>query len=312
MTDHLQSWNDTPTRDAIVEFVDRVTDENGRDHVPEPERIAVFDNDGTLWCEKPIPVELGFILKRFAEMADEDASLRDRQPWKAAREKDYGWLSHVITKHYHGDDTDVKVLMAGILQAFAGSTVDDYAAAAHSYLHQGQHPTLARPYHQTGYLPMIELLEYLREHGFVNYIASGGDRDFMRPVTEGMYGIPSERVIGSSNGLRYLDDEHGGSVTYAAEPDVFDDGAVKPVRIWSRVGRRPIVAGGNSNGDIQMLRYAGGRSRPALRLLVLHDDAEREYDYTAGAEKSLEQAASDDWTVISVRRDWGTVFADGT
>jgi phosphoglycolate phosphatase-like HAD superfamily hydrolase len=312
MTNHLQSWNDTPTRDAILEFVDRVTDENGPDHVPEPERIAVFDNDGTLWCEKPIPVELGFILKRFAEMADEDASLRDRQPWKAAREKDYGWLSNVITKHYHGDDSDVKVLMAGILQAFAGSTVDDYAAAAHTYLHQGQHPTLERPYHQTGYLPMIELLGYLQDHGFVNYIASGGDRDFMRPVTEGMYGIPSERVIGSSNGLRYLDDEHGGSVTYAAEPDVFDDGAVKPVRIWSRIGRRPIVAGGNSNGDIQMLRYAGGRSRPALRLLVLHDDAEREYDYTAGAEKSLEQATTDDWTVISVKRDWGTVFADGT
>jgi hypothetical protein len=157
---------------------------------------------------------------------------------------------------------------------------------------------------------MIELLRYLEANGFTNYIASGGDRDFMRPVTEGMYGIPGERVIGSSNGLRYLDDEHGGSVTYAAEMDVFDDGPIKPVRIWSRVGRRPIIAGGNSNGDIPMLRYAGGRGRPALRLLVLHDDADREFDYTAGAEKSLEQAAADAWTVVSVKNDWHSVFTD--
>jgi hypothetical protein len=305
----LTSWRDTATRGAIVDFMGRVTDDGGPDYVPPPDRIAVFDNDGTLWCEKPIPVELGFILKRFAEMAQADASLRDRQPWKAAVENDHAWLSGVITKHYHGDDSDVKVLMAGILQAFAGSTVDEYAAAAQTYL-QGPHPTLSRPYYQTGYLPMIELLSYFEAHGFTNYIASGGDRDFMRPVTEAMYGIPAERIIGSSNGLRYLDDEHGGTVAYAAEMDVFDDGPVKPVRIWSRIGRRPIVAGGNSNGDIQMLRYAGGPSRPALRLLVLHDDAEREFDYVAGAEKSLEQAAAGDWTVISVKRDWSTVFSD--
>jgi hypothetical protein len=159
-------------------------------------------------------------------------------------------------------------------------------------------------------VPMIELLGYLADNGFTNYIASGGDRDFMRPVTEKMYGIPAERIIGSSNGLRYLDDEHGGSVTYAAEPDVFDDGPIKPVRIWSRIGRRPIIAGGNSNGDIAMLRYAGGKGRPALRLLVLHDDAEREFDYVEGAEKSLEQAATDNWTVVSVKNDWSTVFAE--
>ena len=153
-------------------------------------------------------------------------------------------------------------------------------------------------------LPMVELLRYLEANGFTNYIASGGDRDFMRPVTEEIYGIPSEHVIGSSTGLRYLDDEHGGTVSYVAEMDVFDDGPVKPVRIWSRIGRRPIVAGGNSNGDIPMLEYAGGSGRPALRLLVLHDDAEREFDYTAGAEKSLEQAATHGWTVVSIKNDW--------
>jgi hypothetical protein len=137
---------------------------------------------------------------------------------------------------------------------------------------------------------MIELLEYLETNGFTCYIASGGDRDFMRPVTQAIYNIPSERVIGSSNGLRYEPDEHGGKVVYLAGPDYFDDGPVKPVRIWSRIGRRPILAAGNSNGDIEMLRFAGGPSRPGLRLLVLHDDPEREFDYTAGAERALEEA----------------------
>ena len=161
---------------------------------------------------------------------------------------------------------------------------DEYQASAHSYLHDCEHPSLGRIFRDCGYQPMVELLRYLEANGFTNYIASGGDRDFMRPVTGPIYGIPPERVVGSSNGLRYVDDEQGGSIVYLAEPDVFDDGPVKPVRIWSRIGRRPIVAGGNSNGDIPMLRYAGGADRPALRLLVLHDDPEREFDYVTGAE----------------------------
>jgi phosphoserine phosphatase len=310
VSDELTSWRDTSTRRAIVDFVERVTDEGGADYVPPAERVAVFDNDGTLWCEKPMPIEVGFILKRLAEMAAADASLRERQPWKAAREQDHAWLGGAITKHYHGDDSDVKVLMAGIVQAFAGMDVEQYTAAADGFLRSGRHPTLGRTFHACGFVPMVELLRYLEANGFTSYIASGGDRDFMRPVTEDIYGVPAEHVIGSSNALRYLDDESGGTVAYAAEPDVFDDGPVKPVRIWSRIGRRPILAAGNSNGDIPMLRYAGGKGRPALRLLVLHDDGEREFDYTAGAEKSLEQAARDSWTVVSVRNDWATVFAD--
>jgi hypothetical protein len=305
----LPSWNDGAARTAIVGFVERVTAEGGPEYVPPAERIATFDNDGTLWCEKPMPIELGFILARLAEMAGADASLREKQPWKAAHERDFDWVGAVITKHYDGDDADASVLLAGILQAFAGMSVEEYAGAADAFLH-GQHPTLGRTFRACGFLPMIELLDYLEANGFTSYIASGGDRDFMRPVTEEIYGIPAERVIGSSNGLRYLDDEHGGTITYAAEPDVFDDGPVKPIRIWSRVGRRPIVAGGNSNGDIPMLRYAGGKGRPGLRLLVLHDDPDREFDYTAGAEKSLETAAAQGWTVISIRRDWAAVFAD--
>jgi len=308
-TNGLASWNDGQAKAGIVEFVERVTQEGSPDYVPPSDRIAVFDNDGTLWCEKPMPIELGFILIRLAQMAEADESLRQKQPWKAAREQDYHWLGEVITKHYHGDDSDLKVLMSGILQAFAGKSVDEYAAAADAFLRGGKHPTLNRTFHACGYAPMIELLAYLEANGFTSYIASGGDRDFMRPVTEEVYGIASERVIGSSNALRYVEDEHGGTITYAAEPDVFDDGPIKPIRIWSRIGRRPIVAGGNSNGDISMLRYAGGKDRPALRLLVLHDDAEREFDYTAGAEQSLETAAEHGWTVISIKNDWATVFA---
>ena len=303
MAELLPSWNDTATRAAIVSYVDSLAE------VPPEERVAVFDSDGTLWCEKPMQVEVGFILGRLAEMAAADESLRSVQPWQAAHEHDYGWLGEAITKHYHGDDNDMNVLMGGILKAFRGVSVEYYAAAADAYLQQAQHPTLQRPLRDCGYLPMVELLRYLEAHGFTNYIASGGDRDFMRCVTDAIYQIPAERVIGSSNALRYVGDEHGGTVVYRAQPDVFDDGPAKPVRIWSRIGRRPLAAAGNSNGDIEMLRFAGGRSRPALRLLVLHDDADREFDYVAGAERALEQATANGWTVVSVKNDWATVFA---
>jgi hypothetical protein len=238
-----------------------------------------------------MPIELGFILQRLAAMAEKDTSLQGRQPWKAAYERHYDWLGEAITKHYHGDESDVKLLIAGVLQAYAGWSVEDYGAAAEAFLRQGTHPTLGRGLVECAFQPMIELLRYLEANGFTNYIASGGDRDFMRTIADDVYGIPPEHVIGSSNGLRYQEGEHGGTIVYLAEPDFFDDGPVKPVRIWSRVGRQPIVAGGNSNGDIPALHFAGGPSRPALRLLVLHDDAEREFDYTAGAEKSLEVAA---------------------
>ena len=308
--DLLVSWNDGPALAAIRGFVARVTDDASPDFVAPEERVAVFDNDGTLWCEKPMPIELGFILQRLVAMAEQDPKLRDRQPWKAAYDRDYGWLGEVITKHYHGDDSDVKVLIGGVLQAFAGMDVQDYQAAAHRFLHQGRHPTLDRAFHECGYRPMIDLLRYLEANGFTSYIASGGDRDFMRPVTQRIYGIPSERVIGSTNALRYEPNEQGGSIVYLAEPDYFDDGPTKPVRIWSRVGRRPILAGGNSNGDLPMLEFAGGPGRPGLRLLVLHDDPEREFDYVAGAERSLERAKAQGWTVVSIRRDLATVFDD--
>ena len=302
MAEPLASWNDGPAKEAVLDFVERA---NG---VPPEERVAVFDNDGTLWCEKPLPIQADFILRRLHEMAEADPALRDKQPWKAAYERDYAWLGRVMQEHYAGDDTNVKTLLGGVIAAHAGISVDDFEAEADAFLHSAQHPTLGLGYVACGYAPMVELLRHLDANGFSNYIASGGGRDFMRPISDEMYGIPRDRVIGSSTALDYVPDDRGGVLMRKPEADVLDDGPQKPVRIWSRVGRRPLLAAGNSNGDIPMLEFARHADRPTLRLLVLHDDAEREFDYTAGAEDALERARAGDWTVVSIANDWSTVF----
>src|SRR5215216_37843 len=179
-------------RDGVdPEFVARVTTDGSPDFVPPEERVAVFDNDGTLWCEKPMPIQLDFILRRLAVMAEEDPSLRGRQPWQAAYTQDFGWLGQVVTKHYHGDDSELPVLAAGVLQAFGGITVEDFEAQADTFLRDTQHPTLGRGYLACAYTPMVELLRYLEAKGFANYIASGGGRDFMRPISQEVYGIPA-------------------------------------------------------------------------------------------------------------------------
>jgi phosphoserine phosphatase len=306
--DPLGSWREGASKQAILDFVQRVTAEGGTDAVPPEERVAVFDNDGTLWCEKPMPIQLDFLLRRLALMAEQDPALRTRQPWQAAYTRDYGWLGEVLTKHYHGDDSDLPVLAAGVLQAFAGVTVEAFEAQADRFLRGTQHPTLGRAYLACGYAPMVELLSYLEANGFRNYIASGGGRDFMRPISQELYGVPRQRVIGSSVSLAWKDDGGGGTIVRKPEVDVLDDGPEKPVRIWSRVGRRPLLAAGNSNGDLPMLAFAEQPGRPSLRLLLLHDDPDREFAYTAGAEQALQQARGNGWTVVSIKDDWTTVF----
>lgn len=308
MTLPLASWQDTPTKLAILDFVAAVTDESKATYVPPADRIAVFDNDGTLWCEKPMYIQLDFILRRWVEMAKENPVLAQQQPWKAAVEKDYTWLENTVTKHYRGDDSDLPAVVKGLTTAFAGITVEDFAARAGEFLRTQSHPILKRLYTQCGYTPMVELLRFLEANGFTNFIASGGGRDFMRPITEEMYGIPPDRIIGSSVSLEFRENGDGGDVLTQPHLDALDDGPIKPTRIWSRIGRRPILAAGNSNGDIQMLQFAKHSSHRALRLLVLHDDAEREFDYVAGAEKSLELARQYSWTIISMKRDWKSVF----
>ena len=304
----LSSWRDGPTRQSIVEFVERSCGADGSAPVPVEERVAAFDNDGTLWCEKPMPIQLDFILPRLVEMAEARPELRARQPWKAAYEHDYGWLGALMAEHYAGNDTNVRTLAAGILAAYEGISVEDFEQQADAFLRSAQHPTLGRGYLECAYTPMVELLDYLQANGFSNYIASGGGRDFMRPISQEMYGVPRERVIGSSSTFTYTGDEHGGTITHNPEADYLDDGPEKPVRIWSHTGRRPLLAAGNSNGDIPMLEFTHRTDRPTLRLLVLHDDGEREFGYTTGAEQALTQAKADGWTVVSIKDDWTTVF----
>jgi phosphoserine phosphatase len=289
-------------------FVEDVTTEGSAAFVVPADRVAVFDNDGTLWSERPIPIQLDFTLFRLAELAEADPSLRDRQPYKSAVERDDGWLDQTMVKHYHGDDSDLRVLMAAMETAFGGATVDAFSAEVSRWLATASHPKLRRPYLSCAFVPMIELLRYLEANGFSTYIASGGDRDFMRPFAEQLYGIPPERVIGSAFGLDVEQGESGVDLLYKSKIEFLDDGAEKPVRIWSRIGRRPLVACGNSNGDIPMLRFARQPGRESLRLLIRHDDPDREFDYVAGAEDALQRAADRDWTVVSIKDDWATVF----
>ena len=305
----LDTWNDGPTKSAIVDFVERVT-AAGPDFVEPEARVAVFDNDGTLWCEKPMYIQLDFIVRRLADTARSDPALAERQPYAAALSGDLNWFGGAVTKHYQGDDSDLKVLAGAVMSLHESMSVDDHAALVSAFFAEATHPILNRPYQSCVYVPMVELLRYLEAHEFTCYIVSGGGRDFMRPITGAIYGIPPERVVGSSQGLKFSEVDAGhGDLLIQPALDVFDDGPEKPVRIWNRIGRRPILSAGNSNGDDEMLRYSGRPGQAALRLLILHDDAEREFDYTAGAERALEHAGSFGWSVVSMKNDWSTIFA---
>jgi phosphoserine phosphatase len=304
----LASWVDGAAKQSIFSFVKRVTTEGSPDFVPVPERIAVFDNDGTLWCEQPV-IQLVHILERWVEMAQQNPALRDQQPWKAAVDNDMTWFRTAITKHYGGDESDMPAIAKGVLSAFEGLTTEEFSGRVDAFFRTKSHPKLKRLYRDCGYAPMVELLRFLEANGFTTYIVSGGGRDFMRQIASDIYGIPPERVVGTSSSIAFHEQGDSGDLQMKAKLDVFDDGAVKPTRIWSRIGRRPIFAAGNSNGDIPMLQFANKPPRPAFRLLVLHDDAAREFDYVSGAEKSLALAKQYGWTVVSMKDDWKQVFA---
>jgi phosphoserine phosphatase len=310
--DMLESWNGGPTKSAITDFVERVTEEGGPDYVEPAARVAVFDNDGTLWTEKPVVIQLDFTIRRFRELAEDDSALRTQQPYQATYEGDLKWMGAAMVKHYRGDDSDLKLLMVAVPKAFETVTVEDYDRRVKEFFAEADNPTLKRPYRECAYQPMVELLRYLEANGFSTYIASGGDRDFMRPVAQDMYDIPPERIVGSALGITYSAEGGQSALLYKGAMDFFDDGPEKPIRIWSRIGRRPILAFGNSNGDVPMLAYSGAESLLALRLLLLHDDSNREFDYTAGAEQALDIAAQQNWTVVSIKNDWNTVFTDAT
>ena len=248
-------------------------------------------------------------MQRLAAMAEKDPSLRKKQPWKSAYNQDSSWLQNAFTKHYDGDDSDVKLLLGGVVKAFGNMTVEAFTAMTVDFFKTARHPKYHVSYLEVAYLPMVELLGYLKANGFTTYIVSGSGRDFMRPITQQMYGIPPERVVGSASTESFRADDKGAHIMRGAGIDFVDDGPAKAVNIWDRIGRRPILAAGNANGDIPMLKFAGGKDHHALRLLVNHDDAGRETNYTAGAEKAMKLAKEQGWTVVSMKNDWKQVFA---
>ena len=265
--------------------------EAGPGFVPPPERIAAFDNDGTLWCEKPLYVQADFTFRRWRAMVEADPSKASEQPYKALVENDRAWLAGLLDH--------VPELVRGATEAFDGITTAAFEEAVRGFFAEAKHPTLGIPYTSVGYRPMRELVDLLRANGFAVYLCTGGGRDFVRPVAEEMYGIPREAVIGSATTLEYRD----GDIyrTKGVEMPV-DDGPGKPVHIWMRTGRKPLLAGGNSDGDIAMLETAG------FGLLIHHDDAEREFTYDTGAERALAEAATRGWTVVSMKNDFARVF----
>jgi hypothetical protein len=302
--DPLPSWNDTSPKTAIVDFVERVTQEDGSDFVPAPARIAVFDNDGTLWAEQPIYFQFQFAVDRVAALAPRHPDWEETQPFKGILEGD---LKAVAASGEHGVLEILAATHAGISTTAFGEIVDGWLAGA-------RHPRFNRPYTELVYQPMLELLAYLRDNGFKTFIVSGGGVEFMRRFAERVYGIPPEQVIGSFGAVKF-ELTADGSVQLVKEPKVefVDDGAGKPVGIDRFIGRRPIFAFGNSDGDLQMLQFTGAGKGARFVGLVHHTDGEREwaYDRTANIgklDKALDEARAKSWTVVDMKADWNTVF----
>jgi phosphoglycolate phosphatase-like HAD superfamily hydrolase len=298
----LVCWNDGAARAAIIEFVEAVTREGGAGHVPPEERVAVFDNDGTLWCEQPFYIQLAFVLDRVRALAGEHPEWRTTQPFQAVLENDQKALGAA----------GMKGLLELVVATHAGMTTDAFERIVEDWFATARHPRFNRPYTRMGYRPMVELLRYLRESGFKTYIVSGGGIEFMRVVSGQMYGIPPEQVIGSSGKLRYELRDRVPVIARLPELDFFDDKEGKPVAIQKFIGRRPIAAFGNSDGDQQMLQWTAAGPGRRLMLLVDHDDAEREFDYRVSTmgrlELVLDEAKQRDWTVVSMKDDWASVF----
>lgn len=299
----LPSWNDGQAKDAIVGFVTAVTDPGGADFVPAAERIAVFDNDGTLWVEQPMYTQLAFVLDRLQDLAPEHPQWRDQQPFKAALDGDKAALVKA------GKEGLMRLLMA----THAGMTTEEFATLATDWITSARHPRFERPYTELVYQPMLELLDHLRANGFETYIVSGGGIAFMRPWTERVYGIPPQQVVGSQIALAYEVRDGGPVIIRKPEIAFIDDKAGKPVGIQRHIGRRPILAFGNSDGDYQMLEWATAGPGRRLGLILHHDDAEREYAYDRDShmgrlDQGLDDADSKGWQLVSMQDDWRRVF----
>jgi phosphoserine phosphatase len=302
-TDPLPSWNDGPAKQAIVAFVTDVTREGSPDFVPPSERVATFDNDGTLWIEQPIYVQFAYALERVRALAPQHPEWKETQPFKAVLEGDMSALAAA------GEKGAVEIVAA----THAGMTPDEVKQQVKEWLATAKHPRFERRYEELVYQPMLEVLTYMRASGFKTFIVSGGGIEFIRAFAEKSYGIPPDQIVGSSIVTKF--ERRDGRPTLLRLPEVnfVDDGPGKPVGINQHIGLRPIAAFGNSDGDLQMLQWtteAGGRR---LGVVVHHTDVEREYAYDRNSkvgllDKALDAASVDRWTVVDMKRDWKTIF----
>lgn len=303
--DVLPSWNDGTTKQAIVEFVKRVTSKDSPDFVPGPERIATFDNDGCLWAEKPVYVQLAFALDRVKALAPQNPEWKNKEPFASLLKGD---LKGVMAG---GEHAIAEIVMA----SHAGMTSEEFEKIASDWIATAKHPQTGRLYKDMVYQPMLELLAYLRSNGFKTFIVSGGGIEFMRPWTEKTYGIPPEQVIGSSIKTKFEIRDGKPVLIRLPEINFIDDKAGKPVGIQMHIGRRPIAAFGNSDGDLQMLQWTTAGPGARFGMIVHHTDAEREWAYDRDSpigrlDKALDEAKSKGWTIVDMKADWKVVFPD--
>jgi hypothetical protein len=302
-TDPLPSWNDGAARQTIVAFVGKVTREGTAGYVPPAERIAVFDNDGTLWSEQPVYVQLAFALDRVKALALQHPEWQTQEPFASLLKGD------AASALAGGEKAIAQIIMA----THAGTTTEEFATIVKDWLATARHPVTGRPYTGMVYQPMLEVLDYLRANGFKTFIVSGGGIEFMRPWTERVYGIPPEQVVGSSIRTKYELRDGQPVLVRLPEIDFIDDKAGKPVGIQQHIGRRPILAFGNSDGDFEMLEWTTAGDGLRLGVIVHHDDAGREYAYDRKShigrlERGLDEAGRRGWVLVSMKDDWRTMY----
>ena len=303
MTSVLASWNNTPRKQAIVDFVTAISDPGSEQYVPPAERVATFDNDGTLWCEKPAYIQLYFGIERLKQLAETDRTQLAKPSFRAAAAGDTAYFAGLYPDR-------LEELAEIVYDSHAGMSQTEFQAQAYSFLTNSRHPRFDVPFKQCGYLPMVELLHYLRAHGFKVFIASAGGMSFVRTVSEEIYDIPRENVIGSN--IMFELGREGDLVTVQRRPGLLQpisDGPGKPLNIELHIGRPPVLAAGNADGDLEMFEYAASSGKPFLNLLLRHDDAAREYAYDSGAERVQQQARSRGWTMVSMEKDFKKVFS---
>jgi haloacid dehalogenase-like hydrolase len=305
--DGLPSWNDTATKKAIVAFVERVTKQGSPDFVPEDERIATFDNDGTLWAEQPLYFQVLFALDRVKVLAPQHPEWKTKEPFASLLRGD---VKGVLA----GGE---KAIVPIVIETHSGMTADEFNKIVLDWIATAKHPVTKRLYTEMVYQPMLELVAYLRANGFKTFIVSGGGIDFMRPWTERVYGIPPQNVVGSSGKVSFELRDGKPVLLRLPEIDFINDGPGKPVGIHEHIGRRPIAAFGNSDGDLQMLQYTMGGGGARFALIVHHTDAEREWAYDRKSsighlDKALDEAQAKGWTVVDMKNDWKTIFPFGS